>query len=693
MSYYNSLNLSGMNDVNDSSRSHQWESRPAQIDQMMRVSDTVRGPANAQGGTAFGQSYHHHHGMHNPAGECAPVKSSLPSTPAKTKRKRKAAQTPAESAQSAADGIPAKKRRMAPVRRAAFLLDLEEHSYILPAGPRLQFTLVEIVALLPRWFGNTQIMTRFLNNKFNSLVHWAMIVEHRDLTLSDYEVDKARSGFSDQYRKAMRAADPLWKKALHQAPDDWDADDMSMNQFVPDAARVDGYVAPNPVPFKELAFDLKRLPQGYDAGDLTRALQFAMHNQKRGPNGEPTDFLFPDDIHVILGHIGYLNRMAEHTDGAAIQRYDLAISTKRVGQRITKDDNEGPNTTLPLSQTPKARKKPAMAQEQKASVYPQQQVSPEEAASRQNVSHKRLPQEIPQQQYADQRAAIAQNSARQKWLPQTALYSTAPPQDSAGILNFPGSSSVDATVTPFDLQSPTASGSPARLESESVDMRPTASTKKRVLEHMARIVEQPGAASGAALEQTGKYQPAKSMSTPPYTPSCNKISPPIFGGDGYSGYTSISQYAPSAQQMTAEEMEAMLASHQDTDFNALLTPPTQPSTDAIFDAETAAIFGGHGTFESFLDVLMGPNTTHYSDMHYLVDCAEADNLEDKSDLARAARYCRDPVNFAQDYQVGHLQWIMDLIGVVENAGRVEKGGADDGSLGSGYEVFDLERLG
>ncbi|EMD93777.1 hypothetical protein COCC4DRAFT_91993, partial [Bipolaris maydis ATCC 48331] len=218
--------------------------------------------------------------------------------------------------------------------RAHFMLDMAHHEYIFPTGGTINATMVEILVLLPQWFRNPQILMRFLNNGLTSNIHMTILEEYRQLELNTSdEIERARDYIADSYRKAMRKIMPAWLRRNHKAPEDWDATVMSIENIIPEAAKKGGYVAPASIPFKDLAVGLKKLPQGYDAGDLTRALDFAMKNDKPGKDGSTTELMFPDDIHTILDHIGRTEITLTHLDTYVVPRYATVIRATEQARR------------------------------------------------------------------------------------------------------------------------------------------------------------------------------------------------------------------------------------------------------------------------------------------------------------------------------------------------------------------------
>lgn len=103
-----------------------------------------------------------------------------------------------------------------------FLRDLPAHCWVLP-NVQLNFTIVEILALLPNWFKDKLLCARFMNNKLTAQVHFMILEEHRNLQFeTEFERDRARKSLTDEYRKTMRTIWIGWTKAKQFASFDWD---------------------------------------------------------------------------------------------------------------------------------------------------------------------------------------------------------------------------------------------------------------------------------------------------------------------------------------------------------------------------------------------------------------------------------------------------------------------------------------
>jgi hypothetical protein len=200
-----------------------------------------------------------------------------------------------------------------PMTNKNFLANLPAHCYTLPDVP-LNFTIVEILVLLPNWFRNKALCARFLNNHLTGSIHFMILEEHRELQFgSEHERERARKWLTDEYRKAMRKDNKDWTKATHVKPAGWQPTAMGVDGFTPDDVEVPGYRRVPSIFFRDLAIGVKKMPEGPAAGDLTRALLFEIESKQ--------DYLFPEDLPTILDYIGRTQIMTAHTDRPIVHTY------------------------------------------------------------------------------------------------------------------------------------------------------------------------------------------------------------------------------------------------------------------------------------------------------------------------------------------------------------------------------------
>jgi hypothetical protein len=471
-----------------------------------------------------------------------------------------------------------------PVMRTAYLHSLPEYAYIMPAGPTLRFTLADLFVFLPTWFKNVQIATRALNNRVSSNVHFEILQEHRVLNIPEAELSRLKDVISDNYRRTMRRSDNKWTKASHKTPEDWNPNDISVNNFVPDGTIGSSFQASQarltvplsrPVPFMDLMKDVTKIPEGPDSGDLTRAVEFAVNNPKQGPNGEVLDWVFPTDIHAILNHIGYTNITVDHLDAAAVIRYSKKVRESASADRKRRRDLEAAGLPVP-------------------------------APKRRHVAKGMVPEQVAPQ--ADMAGPMHQPFSQDIFLHQQALRSLLPatvgPQSSQ--LQDGGLLPPMITVT-----EPTPPSQPI-VEAESFG-------------HSADVVLPAGQVPGDGITPSeGRFEGAEHMFS--------------FGMD----------------DVEFHDIDELIAASQEYDFSDLFSPVTDPLPYLEPDPND-------------MGAPMETVDLQYSWDFPLRDCVEADDYEDLSDLARAARWCRDPDNLASHYTVCDAYFVLGLMGMMEDA--------------------------
>jgi hypothetical protein len=224
--------------------------------------------------------------------------------------------------------------------------DFDMSSVITSLEP-VNFTMAEIIGILPKWHRDFMVCNRFVNNGITHEAHRAIVREFRAHEPTDetpttntigasYRNTMRPLGWKDQRSAAIAAniAPPkLWtlRKHVMPSPDVWDDQQMSVNHLIPNRVLMsNGIPAPRSVPFSHLERGLSRLPSGFDEGDLTRAIRFAKtHDVVRVGNAVAEEFLFPDDLELILSYTGRTIITRAHTDKEVIRRYQPAPRVHR----------------------------------------------------------------------------------------------------------------------------------------------------------------------------------------------------------------------------------------------------------------------------------------------------------------------------------------------------------------------------
>ncbi|KAF1835930.1 hypothetical protein BDW02DRAFT_264508 [Decorospora gaudefroyi] len=545
--------------------------------------------------------------------------------------------------------------RRAPPLTKNFLRDVPLNEYVLPAGGPINATVTEIVAFLPHWFRTPSIITRFLNNGINAAIHFKMLDEYRHLGLATpEECERARDHLSDTYRKTMRKVDPTWAVRKHQVPASWNGSDMTINGFMPKGAENAGYEAPQPVPFRNLATGLKKLPQGDDAGDLTRALDYAIQNWNLGQHGELVEFLFPDDIHIILDYIGRTVVTHAHTDRAIITRYRDALRYAEAQRR---------NQFYAVQRQAKDDELKRMQ-----AALPQYHLHPLPA------------QQLPQQWLLQQPAFVSAASYQPTYQntnvgfyahQQTPLFASAFPVSSgSGYLDMPPPMTGTNRLVPTSTQQM----QPPEDIFRDAELGETSLNEDEYTLPLPRSASQEAAAAVASKLATQDAPQAQRDSFPDIPQICNlepdELQLSAARGQAFNWThqvvdadtpAEIDPAFPSATDQTDEEwVDALMAAYQGLyqyEFHGLLTPSSSP----IAWVPTAVV----------APVAPSPRL--------LVDCVEGLDEHDHSDLARASRWARQAGFFGEGFTVEDVRMVVrDLLGGSTEGTRGEEGMAADG---------------
>lgn len=183
-----------------------------------------------------------------------------------------------------------------------------------PAGANI--TVVELLTFLPHSTRCADAVYRFVSNGGTRNTFWSIITTMRDLP----EVWNANACGTVIYR-AMRDAGykdwtivthDLWHAAIKAI---WNEGNLNVSQLRTTAQRW-GEAAAADVPFKSLAADIRCMPQGHDALDLTRMVRYCV--QRPGER-----WMYPSDYGRLLQRLGGPTSIRkEHYDRAAFKRWE-----------------------------------------------------------------------------------------------------------------------------------------------------------------------------------------------------------------------------------------------------------------------------------------------------------------------------------------------------------------------------------
>lgn len=236
--------------------------------------------------------------------------------------------------------------------------------------PNGELTACEILAFFPEWLQSIDVVQRFCFNGGSQGIFARIMKAMRrqfggdhSATLNNALLKKAKKTVTavhqaqnpgmtwDQAINNMRT----WKitEAKASRPHNWDEDNLDVSHF-----RVPRITHPSQdfksrwknapvsaVPFKSLAENMLAWPAGLDALNLTRCIDYHLHN----PNEE---WLFPTDFQRLINHIGGpVQKTPGHTDGAAFARWATGSALMFVLVRDLRQDQaaiDGKPLTKPL---------------------------------------------------------------------------------------------------------------------------------------------------------------------------------------------------------------------------------------------------------------------------------------------------------------------------------------------------------
>lgn len=189
-------------------------------------------------------------------------------------------------------------------------------------GKPLSFTAVELITFLPRYYRNKDVALRLLNSGMSNMVHFEI---HKAFRRGASHLDgMSCAGISNGYLDAMRGANwrylpkdiqSTWNRKMFKKPHNYKCT-VDMNGIYPNWVHEGGSAEPPPVPFVSLLQGVQKMPSGFDAADLTRAIEYAIAN----PSKEGV-WMFPTDLSAILDNIGRTLIGPPHQDDAVSYRY------------------------------------------------------------------------------------------------------------------------------------------------------------------------------------------------------------------------------------------------------------------------------------------------------------------------------------------------------------------------------------
>lgn len=223
---------------------------------------------------------------------------------------------PTPSIEPATTPVKKKIDRLDNVFRGGFGPDAAPKELPFPADANI--TAYELLTFLPNCLMSADTVYRLISNGGTRQTIWTMVNVARDMPQG---FDPNRCG-TVMYRAMTEAGFEKWTIKTHdqwhhsRLLDGWDETVLNVRGYrTPSAIRLKP-VEQGDILFRSLAAGVRRMPQGDDALDLTRMVEYSVNNPSEA-------WLYPRDYEVLCNHIGgALQPTKEHIDRAAFKRWE-----------------------------------------------------------------------------------------------------------------------------------------------------------------------------------------------------------------------------------------------------------------------------------------------------------------------------------------------------------------------------------
>ena len=185
-------------------------------------------------------------------------------------------------------------------------------SSTIPFPRNANMTAVEILAFLPNSIDCADVVYRLVSNGGSRKSIHAIINTHR-VSQTGWSLNWCGEAM---YKTMARAGYDNWTITKHdqwhdQQKDTWDGGKLDVGDLRTTSDEPAGDVS-----FSRLAEDVKAMPEGDDALDLTRMVQYCLQNAEDG-------WLYPRDYKELLRSIGGPAQVKkENVDGAVLKRWE-----------------------------------------------------------------------------------------------------------------------------------------------------------------------------------------------------------------------------------------------------------------------------------------------------------------------------------------------------------------------------------
>ncbi|PSN70878.1 hypothetical protein BS50DRAFT_630936 [Corynespora cassiicola Philippines] len=180
-------------------------------------------------------------------------------------------------------------------------------------------TLVEIYTFFPKWMGMWDVQDRVIGNGGTAGTIQKIIARHRHFRGEPIENNSIFNCMKETNKKRAKFDSRFvgWGVTRHPKETKWADDNLDISTFqIASFTYWPKRTPAAPIPFKTLAKNVKKMPTGYDALDLTRCIQYHVNN--------PDEiWMYPNDYQALLDHIGGpIPVTPDHWDRAALARYN-----------------------------------------------------------------------------------------------------------------------------------------------------------------------------------------------------------------------------------------------------------------------------------------------------------------------------------------------------------------------------------
>jgi hypothetical protein len=159
-------------------------------------------------------------------------------------------------------------------------------------------TAIELLTFLPNSVKCADVIYRFVSNGGSPHAIWAIVNTQRDLS-SEWGQNTCRQWMYDAMDKAGYKG---WRFKAHgkfheERKTSWDEGNLDVAGFMTPGQIGRKGTSPADIPFKNLAVDVRHIPQGSDALDLTRMVEYCVQNTQH-------PWLYPRDYATLLSFLG-----------------------------------------------------------------------------------------------------------------------------------------------------------------------------------------------------------------------------------------------------------------------------------------------------------------------------------------------------------------------------------------------------